>query len=489
MNVLNMKRGKACRKPFDMGMPAKATDLVRLAIKAGDPYCAAAVHNIATGRDKRRLEALMFDKRRNTLLLARWEHTPASVLEAIANSSAGNGDSGVVIRLDKNPNATAKALSQLYVGQADVRQLNSDFTVLIAQHLHSPVSVLASIVQLSEDEQSLKAVSRNPAASAEVLSVMLERMANSKIIGVLYKNLAENPSTSTELLDFIYAKGDEYVRAAVIGHARCSQAVIDESVSDKDVKIMRKLAVNARVSSETLVNLAASHDVAVRCGVASNVASPEVLVMRLLLDDSCLVRRAIAARLDLTAASINALANDKDSWVRQWLARNPRIPRKVLERLSVDFEVDVRRAVARNTCCPVGLLKALAKDQSAWVRSAVAYQHKSPKVVMEALATDNNIDVLSGVANNPHTPQMILQDLAASPELDIRRGVILNKYATRKTLLPLLEDPYYLHRLMLVGSVRLKGKDKWSLRDDPDFQVRFMVFRWMASRLCESAVR
>jgi hypothetical protein len=100
---------------------------------------------------------------------------------------------------------------------------------------------------------------------------------------------------------------------------------------------------------------------------------------------------------------------------------------------------------------------------------------------------DDAIDVLSGVANNPNTSQRLLKRLVASVEADVRRGVILNKSATRATLLPLLEDDYYLHRLMLVANHQLKDVDKWSLCFDPDCQVRFTAFRYFAKRFIKSS--
>jgi hypothetical protein len=103
------------------------------------------------------------------------------------------------------------------------------------------------------------------------------------------------------------------------------------------------------------------------------------------------------------------------------------------------------------------------------------------------LAKDTAVDVLSGVANNPNTPQKLLKTLTVSVEADVRRGVILNQSATRLTLLPFLEDAYYLHRLMLVTNRQLKDKDKWHLCFDPDFQVRFTAFRYFASHFIKSS--
>ena len=465
-----------------MSIPDNAVDLVKLAIAAGDIYSAAAVYEVATGSDREQLETRMFGKRRDALLLARWEHTPTSVLLALANSAA-NKDSAVVVRLDKNPNTPSHALSKLYVDEGKSGKGNSRLSVLIAQHQHTPVNVLESIAKFDCDIESLMAVSRNAVANADVLSLLMSQLATSQKYDVLKKNVAAHPSATNALLEQIYFNSDVYTRAAVIGHVNCPQSVIVHAVNDDDVLVMRQLAASNLVSAEVLARLAISKDKAVRTSVAANMAASNALISRLVHDDSHAVRRAVAARPDLTVANIKCLMKDSDHWVRSWLARNPLVSRRVLARLSIDPHVDVRRAVARNTRCPIGLLKALATDESAWVRSAVAYQHNSSKRLMLALAEDFDVDVLSGVANNPHTPQYVMRKLSASTEADVRRGVILNKKATRNTLLPLLEDPYYLHRLMLVSSSKLKDKDKWHLHDDPDLQVRFVVFRWFLNRI------
>lgn len=461
-------------------------------MKTSDPYCAAAVYSIASSEQRKNLEAVMFGKRRDALTLARWEHTPAAVLQALAqntpwNRDIRNRDVAVAVRLDKNPGTPSQALSRLYAGEGSDRGMNADLTVLIAQHQHTPTNVLESIVQFDSDIESLKAVSRNPSAKGHVLKALLARMATSQMREIFDKNVAANSSTPAELLEHIYAEDDAYIRAAVIAHANCPPSVIDRALSDDDVPILvlRQLAGDKRLHQDVLAKLAGSADAAVRSRVAANPSSPKALVKWMLNDDSNAVRRAIAVRPDLTAASIKRLVTDTDTWVRLWLGRNPVVSRTVLEKLSADAVADVRRAVARNPRCPVKLLGVLAKDEDAWVRSAVAYQNNAPKSLLVVLAEDMDIDVLSGVATNAHTPQSILQKLATSPEADVRRGVILNRKATRTTLLQLLEDPYYLHRLMLAASPKLKAADKWPLCDDPDAKVRFAAFRWFATKLAD----
>lgn len=465
-----------------MNIPDTVVELVKLAIAAGDIYSAAAVYEVATGSDKKQLEERLFSKRRDVLLLARWEHTPPSVLKVLANST----DDAVVMRLDKNPNTPSHALSKLY---ADGGKASLNLSVLIAQHRHTPLSVLESIAKFGDDVESLLAVSKNLGVNADVLGILMTRMVTSHQYDLLKKNVAANPSATTDLLEQIYFGSDAYTRAAVIGHVNCPQSLISHAENDDDVLVMRQLATDSRVNEAVLTRLASNKDHAVRVSVAGNLATPKVLIRQLIHDDSDAVRRAVAARLDLTASNIQYLMSDRDYWVRLWLARNPKVSRKVLGILAADQHADVRRGIARNPSCPISLLKVLAQDEVAWVRSAVAYQSKSPKALMLTLAEDSDIDVLSGVASNQHTPQRVLQRLITSTEADVRRGVILNKKATRNTLLPLLEDPYYLHRLMLVGSSKLKDKDKWHLHEDPDFQVKFVVFKWFINKINKVIVR
>jgi hypothetical protein len=461
-----------------MDLPDSAAVLVDLALKAGDPYSAAAVHGIAVGVDKTKLEQVMFSKRRDALALARWEHAPASVLDALC----GVADEAIVVRLDRNQNTPTLAISKLYVAESQRSKSGLSLTVLVAQHRHASPSILKNIAQFESDEESLLAVSKNLSASSEVLSILLGRFESSSILEALQKNISEHPSTSSQLLEQLYEKGDVYVKAAVIGHTNCPQRLINKAVHEESVLIKRPLASDKRLSHEVITCLSLHQNKSVRCAVAANVMASKGVIKLLASDESDVVRRAVASRLDLTAHVIGRLMNDLDVWVRQKLARNPIVPYEVLDKLSQDMQADVRRGVARNSRCPVKLLHVLVKDDDYWVRSAVAYQHRTPKRLLVGLAEDTAVDVLSGVANNPNTPQKLLKKLTASVEADVRRGVILNQSATRLTLLPLLEDAYYLHRLMLVANSKLKDKDKWHLCFDPDFQVRFTAFRYFANR-------
>ena len=41
----------------------------------------------------------------------------------------------------------------------------------------------------------------------------------------------------------------------------------------------------------------------------------------------------------------------------------------------------------------------------------------------------------------------------------------------------------FLIKIYEVNNSKLKEKDKWHLHHDPDYQVRFAVFKWLVDRL------
>lgn len=447
--------------------------MVDKAIRSGDVYSAAAVYGISDGRRRKLLESTVFSKRRELLLLASWKYTPTEVLQMLSDSD----DPFVKLRLCKNFNTPSEALTKLYVKSFKDSCKGVNLTIPIARHQHAVTNLLAIITDVNEDLETLKAISQNPSANGNLLRHLLSQQPQDELI--IDKNVVSNPSAPAEALKVIYDRGDAYTRAAVIAHANCPEFLLSQAESDSDVFVQRKLARKCK-KLDVLANLVENKDTAVRYGLASNNLLPQSLIKILMDDSSFEVRRRLARRSDLSVAAIDRLMNDEDSWVRLWIARNKITPLKVLKVLSYDSCYEVRRGVASNQRCPVVLLEALAKDKSAWVRSAVAYQYKSPKRLLVELAKEPNIDVLSGVANNKHTPQCILQELVLSSEPDIRRGVILNRNARRTTLMPLLEDPYYVHRLMLVDNPMLNAMDKLQLCEDPDFNVRFAAYSWFA---------
>ena len=453
-------------------VPTDANALVGAAIASGDIHAAAAVYEIASTAQRDKLVEMMFAERRNALMFARWEHTPSAVLDCLA----GTQDDMLKLRLEKHPGTSGNTLNHLYGNEK-----REGLILLIAQHRQAPSHLLEKLASASEDTMILKAVAGNPAAGALAIRLIDHRMP-----ALFDREICSNAATPKDVLKTVYRRGDAYLRAAVVAHGNCQRSIIEQAVHEAEPIVLRQLAQDKRIDAGTLARLAKHADVTVRRGIAANLATPERLTEVLALDEAAVVRRAVAGREDLNLLTMHLLARDSDHWVRQWLARNPRVPADLLRQLALDDETEVRRAVGRNPHCPIDLLELLATDKDAWVRAAVAYQCNATEELMIRLGEDDAIDVLSGVAANARTPELLLKQLAVWPEPDVRRGVIFNKRVTRQTLLTMLEDPYYLHRILLIGKPVLHAKDKWGLHDDPDHAVRFTVFKWFSDRFKES---
>lgn len=464
-----------------MGTPKGPDALVAAALANADVYSAAGAFGAAQLRPENveALSTILFAKRRDALRLARWEHTPGILLQAIGNHASN--DHMMQARLMRNQNSP---MAGEIVEQPEL--LDRSLLGLVAQHSQAPKALLIKLATENQDVMLLKAIARNLASDAEVLNILVKRAP-----AQLASEIVANPSASSEMLEMLYQQGDVYIKAAVLGHKNLlaspgfmSQVQVDAGLipgdaalkSKQDQVFLRRQLAKFELQTRLLKTLAQSEDSAVRAAVANNPAFVDV---HLMVDDEVpAVRRALAARADLSINQMQSLSMDKDVWVRVWLARNASIDRNTMLYLVQDEAQEVRRGVARNRRCPLSLLEKFAVDDSAWVRAAVAYQANSNADLLVQLASDQDVDVLSGVAANSHTPKRIMRKLCGHADADVRRGVILNKAADRETLLPMLQDAYYLHRMLLVWNHQLTTDDKWSLHDDPDENVRFAVFKW-----------
>lgn len=473
MNVLTVER-LATPRPRKV-VPANAAALVQQALSSSDVYAAAAVYAVSEGKNRERIEAMLCGERRTALLLARWEHTPAPVLQLLSHLD----DEAVHVRIGRNPGTQPITLTEHYGLKG-----GAPLTALLARHRHTPPDVLEKLAEQEHEHAVLRDVCKHPAATERALSVVARRFPE-----IFDSEMAMHEATPPDELARLYGRGDPFVRAAVVSHPRCPLPVLTEASAHDNAVVLCHVGGSARISPDVLQTLAGHADVSVRRSVAVNPLLPSACIKHLMHDESEIVRRAIAVRKDLSAAMLDEMAADADHWVRQWVARNPALPRRRFAVLARDGNAEVRRAVARNPRCPRVLLRVMAQDANAWVRAAVAYQTRIAPPLLRYLADDREVDVLSGVAANPRTPQWLLCRMAASPEADVRRGVILNPRASRRTLLPLLQDPYPLHRLLLAGNQTLKDADRWSLHEDPDPSVRFSVFRWLAARFMSPALR
>jgi hypothetical protein len=464
-----------------VGTPNGCEALVAAALANADVYSAAGAFGAAqlSSVNVEALSTILFTNRRDALRLARWEHTPAILLQAIGDHASN--DHMMQARLMKNQNSP---MAGEIVEQPEV--LDRSLLGLVAQHPQAPKALLMKLATEDQDVMLLKAIARNPASDAEVLDILVKRAPTK-----LASEIVANPAASSEMLEMLYQQEDVYIKSAVLGHERfvansdfMSQVQVDAGLipgkvalkSKQDQLLLQRQLAKFALPIMLLKTLAQSEDSAVRAAVANNPAFVDVHF--LIADQASVVRRALAARADLSINQMQSLSMDKDVWVRVWLARNASIDRNTMLHLAQDEEQEVRRGVARNKRCPLALLEKFAVDDFAWVRAAVAYQANANADLLLQLASDQDVDVLSGVAANSHTPKTIMHQLGEHADADVRRGVILNKAADRETLLPMLQDAYYLHRMLLVWNQQLTADDKWSLYDDPDENVRFVVFKW-----------
>jgi len=454
-----------------MTVPTDLSDLVRHATEEKDVYAAAALHPWVQPAQRRLLEDL-WSERRQALLLAQMEGTPATVLEQLFALN----DASVDARLARHGNTAAVVLEKLFQRSQAGAQRQRLRRYLVANPA-TPHKVLLQWVEAEQDLDVLKGLCANSGAEPEVLGLAAQRG-----IAALHTLLAVNLASNSAVLQHLWAGATEGIAAQILGHPQCPEALLE--TIPNTVLQRRKLAGNARAPSPVLQVLSADKHWSVRRAAAGNAATPVALLTALSRDEAEAVRRVVAMRPDLPVTAAAWLAEDDDDWVRQVVARNIITDSEVLGRLAQDAVMEVRRAVARNPACSAPLVAALAKDENEWVRAGVAYRADVPAQVLHQLeAGETSADVLSGIAQNAAASQHMLQQLVQHENPDVRRAVILNKMAPRALLQNILQDPYALHRGMVLGHPHLHDEDRWQLHQDPDPRVRFAVYGYFGRRL------
>ena len=321
--------------PPDICLPETADALINCAISSGDLHSAAAVYELAEGEQKQQLSDILCKERRNTLLLARWEHTPAAVLQMLAEIE----DETIRLRLDKNPSSRAGTLNTIYKKGGHDRQLIS----LLTQHAHSSSTLLNSLAMSEDDIPILKSIAAHPNTDANTLNRLEQRYPD-----MFDNELAVHAETPPELLEKLYQRGNCFIRSAVVTHIRCPQFLLDLAFNETDINILRHLAANPRLSPEKLAILAQHDDVSVLRTLAGNPSLSKELANQMIHNSTNIVRRALASRTDLTDENLQQLANDEDHWVRQRVARHPQLDEMLLNKLAQDQNDEARRAVTRN---------------------------------------------------------------------------------------------------------------------------------------------
>lgn len=450
-------------------------ELIRLALDADDAACAAALYPFARDADRARLATRLFAKRRDRLTLAARAFVPPAVLAELACRASAEHDDTLKLRLARNPATPAGALEMLAAGQ--MQPFSPRLAELLARHVQAPYALLASLAAHSGDLDVLRALCQNVGVASELLTQLEQRG-----IAVLQRLLAIHLATDAQTLAHLWRTTHaSAVRAQVLRHPCCPDdllCTIPASAAER-----RSLAMHPRAPANILMLLARDDDAAVRRAAAINFSTPAGALVGLCFDAQPLVRRAVAGRNDIPLKVVDLLSDDIDVWVRSALARSGVCPEYCLERFAKDQEAEVRRAAGRHPRCPPSLLAILARDSAAWVRAGVACREALPRTMLHQLAHDSDVDVLCGVARNCATPQAQLARFASHAIADVRRSVILNRNATRRVLLPLRDESYPLHRMLVFEHPNLSNTDRWRMRMDPDGEVRSRMFGYFGRTL------
>jgi hypothetical protein len=461
-------------------------ELMRLALDAPDVLASAMLYPHAGGADRKRLEARMFGLRSERLALAACPYAPPAVLArlcTVATMERADADATLATRLARNAATPAAGLQRLAasLGAAGVQQAARRITQLIARHPLAPPALLAEIAANAGCVETLRSLCENVGVQPDLLAQLADRG-----IEPLQRLLAIHFAADARTLHHLWQNTRESaVRAQVLRHAACPNELLRSIPASSPER--RSLALNVRTQGEILTTLARDDDSSVRRATATNPATPAGALILLCFDADTLVRRAIAMRDDLPLKVVEWLAEDGDVWVRSSLARNRACPRIWLDRLARDREPDVRRSVTRHPECPAQLLARLASDEVAWVRAGVALRDELPGTVLHRLLQDTHIDVLAGVARNRCTPQATLARLAQHASADVRRAVILNRHAQRRVLLPLRDEPYPLHRVLVFMHASLTDADRWRMRFEPDMEARARMYGQLAGALAAAS--
>lgn len=459
---------KTLRIQPDGVLPETLGALVNWVIEKKDPYSALALHPFVTDEFKKKLEHILFAKKRLKFVFATTQYTPESVLNVLASES----NEQVRVRILKHPNTAAKTIERLYRNGSSEK-----LRVLIAAHSNTPVNVLEEIEWQGLEKVRVALCGNRNTPLTVINELLIDSSLQEK------KNIVKNQLLNEQVLETLWNEGDEYLRAEVVAHRSCPESLIVKAIKSQYVIERQKLASNPVIGNVIRHRLLMDDAPRVRAAIVRNQEVSEDELQKLCDDPSAQVRRNEARRNGLSESVIAQLASDDDIWVRRWLARNARTSKKVLSKLAIDEDENVRRSVARNASCPRKLLRKLADDNSAWVKAGVALRPDISREILLRLIDDQDIDVQSAIGSNPNTPVKILKRIAKSSDHDVRRSVILNKKVTAKVLELFIEDPYPLNRVILASRLKFNRQANWQLANDPDQEVRFSAISTFAMQM------
>ena len=184
--------------------------------------------------------------------------------------------------------------------------------------------------------------------------------------------LAENPNTSSEILDKLSHDEEDYIRAAVASNPNTQIGAMFKLAHDYKINVRFIVAKNT--SFEVILKkLSKDEEESVRSAVASNQNTSVEIFDKLSKDEKERVRDSVASNKNTSVEILDKLANDESKFVRYSVAENPNTSSEILDKLSNDND-RIRSRVVYNPNTSLETLNKLSNDESEYVRTIAAKQ-------------------------------------------------------------------------------------------------------------------
>ncbi|MEM9274187.1 MAG: HEAT repeat domain-containing protein [Cyanobacteria bacterium P01_F01_bin.143] len=235
---------------------------------------------------------------------------------------------------------------------------NFQVSELVAKNPNTPVKILESFAK-----DPSKSKRRYLAENIGLTPSILELLANDSDRWVRYR-VAENPSTPVSILDLLANDPDTVVINGVAKNSSTPLRILEFLAADSSNSnlIHQYLAENPSSSAKILNFLSTNSSPAVRENVAKNPSTTQDILQSLANDSIDSVRRSIAENPSASSNILKNLANDSDIEVRFFVAKNHNTPISILEQLANDRDDLVRGSVSANPKCTYEIKKLIFKN-------------------------------------------------------------------------------------------------------------------------------
>lgn len=386
-----------------------------------------------------------------------WHEFEKRVLGAAARPSIG-GDTPQIQDLEKTLNADSLTNAQPSIAvnpsaPADVRDIATNdqpktINSNIAPHAPMPLSKAILEVMATPENMYLRwVVAEQPSTSPELLKELsFDRNGNVR------RAVAENYSTPADVLESLATDKRLDVRRGVAKNLSTPISIITMLATDKNRHLRQLVASNPSASATILAKLAMDSDASVRQNVATHPSTSVTALKVLAADERAVVRRSVAKNPSLPSSLLTLMAKDPNINVRQEAERiirfllkkpssAPSLQVTLLKVLANSTDSSPRREVARHQLTPEILLKILSSDRDPDVRKAVAERHSTPEATLKKLATDPDTYVRYALAQNPSTPASVLAMLTMDQSPNVRQALAKHRSAPPAVLETLAIDP------------------------------------------------